>query len=87
MSQSAIQVIVDDLFDVGECAEQINRQTIENILREHNCTSEELSASLTDALQSANSLRSRVGPFGTEFKRQSFYRKKTFLSLSLLNIF
>lgn len=77
MSQSAIQKIVDDLFDVGERAGQITRQTIENILKEHNCTSEELTASLTEALQSANplSLLSRAGPLGTQFKRQSFYRQ------------
>lgn len=76
VSQSAIQEIVDDLFDVGECAGHITRQTTENILKEHNCTTEEITASLTEVLQNANplSLLSRAGPLGTEFKRQLFYR-------------
>lgn len=76
VSQTATQEIVDDLYDVGECAGQITRQTVENILKEHNCISEELMASLTEALQSANplSLLSREGSLGTEFKRQAFYR-------------
>lgn len=79
VSQSVIQEIVDDLFNVGERAGQISRQTIENILKEHNCTSEELTASLTEALQSANllSLLSRAGPLGTKFKRQSFCRQNS----------
>ncbi|XP_013889855.1 uncharacterized protein LOC106537035 [Austrofundulus limnaeus] len=77
VSQSAIQEIVDELFDVGECAGQITRDKIENILKVHNCSSEDLTASLTEALQSANplTLLSREGPLGTEFKRQSFYRQ------------
>lgn len=77
VSQSAIQEIVDDLFDVGQCAVQLTQHKIENILKEHNCSSEELTASLTEALQSANPLTlfSREGPLGTEFKRQSFYRQ------------
>ncbi len=77
VSQSAIQETVDDLFNVGEFVRQITMQTTENILKEHNCTSEELTASLTEALQSANplTLLSREGPLGTEFKRQSFYRQ------------
>ena len=76
VSKAAIQQIVDDLFDIGECAGQITRQTVENILKEHNCTSEELTASLTEALQSTNplSLLSREGSLGTEYKRQAFYR-------------
>lgn len=76
MSQTATQEIVDESFDVGECAGQISRQTVENILKEHNCTSEELTASLTEALQSANPLflLSREGSLGTDFKRQAFYR-------------
>lgn len=77
VSETAIQEIVDDLFDISECAGQISRQTIENILKVHNCTSEELTTSLTEALQCANplTLLSREGPLGTEFKRQSFYRQ------------
>ena len=77
VSKSAIQEIVDDLFDIGECSGQITRQTIENILAVHNCTSEELVSSLTEALQSSNplTLLSREGPLGTEYKRQSYYRQ------------
>lgn len=76
VSKTAIQEIVDDLFDIGECAGQISRQTIENILKVHNCTSEEVTTSLTEALQCANplTLLSRERPLGTEFKRQSFHR-------------
>ena len=77
VSQSAIQEIVDDLFDIGVCAGQTTRQVIESILQVHNCTSEELTSSLTEAVQNANALNflSREGPLGTEHKRQLFYRQ------------
>ncbi|KAL7384320.1 hypothetical protein ABVT39_028073 [Epinephelus coioides] len=77
VSQSAIQEIVDDLFDIGVCAGQTTRQVIESILKGHNCTSEELTSSLTEAIQNANALNflSREGPLGTDHKRQLFYRQ------------
>ncbi len=46
VSKSAIQEIVDDLFDIGKCAGQITRESIENVLEKHNCTSEECLTSL-----------------------------------------
>lgn len=53
---------------------QITRQTVENILKEHNCTSEELTAALTEALQSANplSLLSREGSLAQNLKGRNF---------------
>ena len=77
VSKSAIQELVDDLFDIGERAGQITRESIENVLKEHNYSSEECLTSLTEAFQSANPLNllSREGSLGTDYKRQSYYKK------------
>ena len=79
VSKSAIQEIVDDLFDIGECAGQITRESIKNVLNKHNCISDEFLTSLTDLFQQANPLNllSRQGSLGTDYKRHLYY-KKTF---------
>lgn len=77
VSKSAIQEIVDDLFKIGTCAGQITRESIENVLEKHNCTSEECLTSLTELFQSANPLifLSREGSLSTDYKRQLYYKK------------
>ncbi|KAG5268668.1 hypothetical protein AALO_G00215090, partial [Alosa alosa] len=78
VSQSAIQEIVDDLFEIGECSGQVIQQSIENILTGHDCTSvESLKSSLIEVFQSADPLSflSREGPLGTDYKRQAFFRQ------------
>lgn len=78
VSNSAVQEIIDELFDIGEFAYQNIKTVIDKVLKDNSVTVDALVvASLTEELQTLNPLRflSRYGPLGTERKRQSFYRK------------
>lgn len=76
VSNSAIQEVIDELFDIGETAPQNLKKIIEKVLQENNYVADaSVVTSLSDEIQSLNPLRflSRQGPLGTKRKRQSFY--------------
>lgn len=78
ISNTAVQEIIDKLFEIGEFAHQNIKTVIEKVLKDNNCIADaSVVTSLTDEIQTLNPLKllSREGPFGTEYKRQSFYGK------------
>lgn len=78
VSNSAVQEVIDELFDIGDFAYKNIKSIIENVLEKNNCAADaSVVTSLSDEIQSLNPLKflSRAGCFGTECKRQSFYRK------------
>ncbi|XP_063763029.1 uncharacterized protein LOC134880193 [Eleginops maclovinus] len=78
VSNSAVQEVIDELFDIGDFAYKNIKTIIEKVLEENNCAADaSVVTSLSDEIQSLNPLKflSRAGPLGTERKRQSFYRK------------
>ncbi|KAL2101492.1 hypothetical protein ACEWY4_003253 [Coilia grayii] len=78
VSNSAVQEVIDELFDIGDVASKNIRGIIERVLEENNCAVDaSVVTSLSDEIQSLNPLKclSREGSLGTERKRQSFYRK------------
>ena len=78
VSNSALQEVIDELFDIGDFAYKNIKKIIENVLEENNCAADaSVVTSLSDEIQSLNPLKflSRAGCLGTERKRQSFYRK------------
>lgn len=78
VSNSAIQEVIDELFDIGELADQNIKEIIQKVLEENNCVVDaSVVTELSDEIQSLNPLTflSRQGPLGTERKRQSFYKK------------
>lgn len=77
VSNSAVQEIIDELFDIGEFAHQNIKTVIDSILKDNNCIVDaSVVTSLIEELQTLNPLRllSREGPLGTGRKRQSFYK-------------
>ncbi|XP_049450794.1 uncharacterized protein LOC125900072 [Epinephelus fuscoguttatus] len=78
VSNTAIQEVIDELFDIGEFANQNVKKIIQKVLDANNCVADaSVVASLSDEIQLLNPLKflSRQGPLGTERKRQSFYKK------------
>lgn len=73
VSNSAVQEIIDELFDIGEFAHQNIKTVIDKVLK--GIADASVVASLTGEIQTLNPLKllSREGPLGTEHKRQSFY--------------
>ena len=78
VSNSALQEVIDELFDIGDFAYKNIKKIVENVFEENNCAADaSVVTSLSDEIQSLNPLKflSRAGCLGTERKRQSFYRK------------
>ena len=78
VSNSALQEVIDELFDIGDFAYKNIKKIEENVFEENNCAADaSVVTSLSDEIQSLNPLKflSRAGCLGTERKRQSFYRK------------
>lgn len=78
VSNSAIQEVIDELFDIGNFAYKNIKEIIKRVLEENNCAADgSVVTSLSNEIQSLNPLRflSRAGSLGTEWQRQSFYRK------------
>lgn len=80
VSNSAVQEVTDEFFDIGDFACENNKKIIETVFKENNYAIDaSIIASLSEEIQSLNPLKflSRAGPLGTVF-----LQKKT---LQLLN--
>lgn len=78
VSKTTTQEIINELCSISSVVEECTPKIIESVLIKHNCAvNSAVTAAITEIVKKVNPLSflSKDGPFGSEYKRATFYKK------------
>lgn len=77
VSKTTTQEIINELCSISSVVEECTPKIIESVLINHNCAvNSAVTTAITEIVKKANPLSflSKGGPFGSEYKRETFYK-------------
>lgn len=78
VSKSAIQEIVEELYQISLLAQDSSKRSVRSVLQQHNCNPDSTVLTLvSEIIQKTNPFDSlsRTGPLSTNYKRLAFYKE------------